>query len=166
LAKSLNDCGRRAVTLLNYTLAFALQLRKRTDNLSQGRNSASFRSRSSYNAPEHVVTLFHCEARRLSIPSQSKRDCSTCRFPVIGTTEFKMHPLGTGGRVKRLLKTKLNSSSEMKLFDVESFCKQINTTFSVPGGRGSLRLARSIAAYCDMWDTDLSSRPRVKCKDV
>jgi hypothetical protein len=29
--------GRRAVPLLNYTLAFALELRKSTENLSQGR---------------------------------------------------------------------------------------------------------------------------------
>jgi hypothetical protein len=34
-AEGLHDWGRRAVPLLNYTLAFALQLRKRTENLSQ-----------------------------------------------------------------------------------------------------------------------------------
>jgi hypothetical protein len=54
---------------------------------------------------------------------QVRRTCSPLRFPVIGTTKFKMYPLGAEGRVKRLLKTKLNSSSEMKLFDVESSCK-------------------------------------------
>jgi hypothetical protein len=35
-AEDLHDWGRRAVPLLNYTLAFALQLRKSTENLSQG----------------------------------------------------------------------------------------------------------------------------------
>jgi hypothetical protein len=35
-AEGHHDCGRRAVPLLNYTLAFALQLRKSTENLSQG----------------------------------------------------------------------------------------------------------------------------------
>jgi hypothetical protein len=35
-AEGLHDWGRRAVTLLNYTLAFALKLRKSTENLSQG----------------------------------------------------------------------------------------------------------------------------------
>jgi hypothetical protein len=35
-AEGLRDWGRRAVPLLNYTLAFALQLRKITENLSQG----------------------------------------------------------------------------------------------------------------------------------
>jgi hypothetical protein len=34
LAESLNDWGRRAVSLLNFTLKFALQLRKSTENLS------------------------------------------------------------------------------------------------------------------------------------
>jgi hypothetical protein len=34
-AEGLHDFGRRAVPLLNYTLAFALQLRKSTENLSQ-----------------------------------------------------------------------------------------------------------------------------------
>jgi hypothetical protein len=36
LAEGLNDLGRRTVPLLNYTLAFALQLRKSTENLIQG----------------------------------------------------------------------------------------------------------------------------------
>jgi hypothetical protein len=36
LAEGLRDWGWRAVSLLNYTLAFALQLRKSTENLSQG----------------------------------------------------------------------------------------------------------------------------------
>jgi hypothetical protein len=35
-AEGLHDRGRRAVPLLSYTLAFALQLRKITENLSQG----------------------------------------------------------------------------------------------------------------------------------
>jgi hypothetical protein len=35
-AEGLHDWGRRAVSLLNYTLAFATQLRKSTENLSQG----------------------------------------------------------------------------------------------------------------------------------
>jgi hypothetical protein len=35
-AEGLHDWGRRAVPLLNYTLAFSLQLRKSTENLSQG----------------------------------------------------------------------------------------------------------------------------------
>jgi hypothetical protein len=35
-AEGLHDWGRRAVPLLNYTLAFALQLRKNTENLIQG----------------------------------------------------------------------------------------------------------------------------------
>jgi hypothetical protein len=35
-AEGLNDWGKRAVPLLNYTLAFTLQLRKSTENLSQG----------------------------------------------------------------------------------------------------------------------------------
>jgi hypothetical protein len=35
-AEGLRDWGRRAVPLFNYTLAFALQLRKSTENLSQG----------------------------------------------------------------------------------------------------------------------------------
>jgi hypothetical protein len=34
LAEGLNDWGRRTVPLLNYALAFALQLRKSMDNLS------------------------------------------------------------------------------------------------------------------------------------
>jgi hypothetical protein len=34
--EGLHDCGGRAVPLLNYTLAFALQLRKSTESLSQG----------------------------------------------------------------------------------------------------------------------------------
>jgi hypothetical protein len=37
LAEGLHDWGRQAEPLLNYTLAFALQLRKRTENLSPGR---------------------------------------------------------------------------------------------------------------------------------
>jgi hypothetical protein len=36
LAEGLHVWGRRAESLLNYTLAFALQLRKSTQNLSQG----------------------------------------------------------------------------------------------------------------------------------
>jgi hypothetical protein len=36
LTEGLHDWGRRAVTLLNYNLAFALQLRKSTENPSQG----------------------------------------------------------------------------------------------------------------------------------
>jgi hypothetical protein len=36
LAEGHNDCGMRAVPLFSYTLAFALQLRKITENLSQG----------------------------------------------------------------------------------------------------------------------------------
>jgi hypothetical protein len=36
LAEGLHDWGRRAVSLLNYTLEFALQLRKSTEKLSQG----------------------------------------------------------------------------------------------------------------------------------
>jgi hypothetical protein len=36
LAKDLHDWGRWAVFLLNYTLAFALQLKKSTENLNQG----------------------------------------------------------------------------------------------------------------------------------
>jgi hypothetical protein len=35
-AKGIHDWGRRAVPLLNYTLVSALQLRKSTENLSQG----------------------------------------------------------------------------------------------------------------------------------
>jgi hypothetical protein len=35
-AEGLHDWGRRAVPLLNYTPEFALQLRKSTENLSQG----------------------------------------------------------------------------------------------------------------------------------
>jgi hypothetical protein len=35
LAEGLHDWGRPTVPLLNYTLAFALQLRKSTENLSQ-----------------------------------------------------------------------------------------------------------------------------------
>jgi hypothetical protein len=35
LAKDLHDWGRRAVLLANYALAFALELRKSTENLSQ-----------------------------------------------------------------------------------------------------------------------------------
>jgi hypothetical protein len=35
-AEGLHDWVRQAVLLLNYTLAFALQLRKSTDNLRQG----------------------------------------------------------------------------------------------------------------------------------
>jgi hypothetical protein len=35
-AEGLHDWGRRAVPLLNYTLEFALELRKSTENLSQG----------------------------------------------------------------------------------------------------------------------------------
>jgi hypothetical protein len=35
-AECLHDWGRRAVPLFDYTLAFALQLRKSTENLSQG----------------------------------------------------------------------------------------------------------------------------------
>jgi hypothetical protein len=38
-AEGLHDWGRRAVPLLNYTLALALQLRKSTENLSPGRLS-------------------------------------------------------------------------------------------------------------------------------
>jgi hypothetical protein len=38
LAEDLHDCGRWAVPLLNYNLAFSLQLRKRTENLSQRRH--------------------------------------------------------------------------------------------------------------------------------
>jgi hypothetical protein len=34
--EGLHDWGRQAVPLLNYTLAFSLQLRKSTENLSQG----------------------------------------------------------------------------------------------------------------------------------
>jgi hypothetical protein len=37
LAEGLHYWGRRAVPLLNYTLVFALQLRKSTENLGQGR---------------------------------------------------------------------------------------------------------------------------------
>jgi hypothetical protein len=40
LAESRHDLGRRAVSLLNYILAFALQLRKSTENLSQGSRCA------------------------------------------------------------------------------------------------------------------------------
>jgi hypothetical protein len=36
LAEGLHDWGMRAVPLFSYTLAFALQLRKSTENLSQG----------------------------------------------------------------------------------------------------------------------------------
>jgi hypothetical protein len=36
LAEGLHEWGWRVVPLLNYTLAFALQLRKSTENLSQG----------------------------------------------------------------------------------------------------------------------------------
>jgi hypothetical protein len=36
LAEDLHDWGRRAVPLLNYTLAFAFQLRKSTENLRHG----------------------------------------------------------------------------------------------------------------------------------
>jgi hypothetical protein len=36
LPEGLNDCGRRAMPLFNYTLAFALQLSKSMENLSQG----------------------------------------------------------------------------------------------------------------------------------
>jgi hypothetical protein len=35
-SEDLRDWGRRTVPLLNYTVAFALQLRKNTENLSQG----------------------------------------------------------------------------------------------------------------------------------
>jgi hypothetical protein len=35
-ASCLHDGGRRAVPLLNYTLEFALQLKKSTENFSQG----------------------------------------------------------------------------------------------------------------------------------
>jgi hypothetical protein len=35
-AEVLHDWGRRAVPLLNYTLAFSLQLRRSTENLSHG----------------------------------------------------------------------------------------------------------------------------------
>jgi hypothetical protein len=35
LAEGLHDWGRRAVLLLNYTLSFALQLRKSTESISQ-----------------------------------------------------------------------------------------------------------------------------------
>jgi hypothetical protein len=37
LAEGFHDWGRLTVPLLDYTLAFALQLRKSTENLSQGR---------------------------------------------------------------------------------------------------------------------------------
>jgi hypothetical protein len=57
------------------------------------------------------------------LSSEVRQTYFTLRFPVIGTTKFKMYPLEAEGRVKRLLKTKLNSSSEIKLFDVESSCK-------------------------------------------
>jgi hypothetical protein len=36
LAEGLHDWGMRAVPLFSYTLAFSLQLRKSTENLSQG----------------------------------------------------------------------------------------------------------------------------------
>jgi hypothetical protein len=36
LAEGLHDWGMRAVPLFGYTLAFVLQLRKSTENLSQG----------------------------------------------------------------------------------------------------------------------------------
>jgi hypothetical protein len=36
LAEGLHDWGMRAVPLFSYTLAFALHLRKSTENLSQG----------------------------------------------------------------------------------------------------------------------------------
>jgi hypothetical protein len=36
LAEGLHDWGMRAVPLFSYTLAFALQLRKSTENLTQG----------------------------------------------------------------------------------------------------------------------------------
>jgi hypothetical protein len=36
LDKGLHDCERRSVPLLNYTLAFSIQLRKSRENLSQG----------------------------------------------------------------------------------------------------------------------------------
>jgi hypothetical protein len=36
LAEDLHDWGRRAVPVLDYTLAFSLQLRKNTGNLTQG----------------------------------------------------------------------------------------------------------------------------------
>jgi hypothetical protein len=36
LAEDLHDWGRQAMLFLNFTLAFALQLRKSKENLSQG----------------------------------------------------------------------------------------------------------------------------------
>jgi hypothetical protein len=43
LAEGLHDWGMRAVPLFSYTLAFALQLRKSTENLSQDTNRLLYR---------------------------------------------------------------------------------------------------------------------------
>jgi hypothetical protein len=54
-AEGLRDWGRRAVPLLNYTLAFALQLRKSTENLSQGRSDWIPRAFPLYTCPGTVL---------------------------------------------------------------------------------------------------------------
>jgi hypothetical protein len=57
LAKGLHDWGTRAVPLLNYALAFALQLMKITENLSQGSRVVGDYSLRLRKAPQHDLLL-------------------------------------------------------------------------------------------------------------
>jgi hypothetical protein len=58
LAEGLHDWGMRAVPLFSYTLAFALQLRKSTENLSQGSRLAEL---------QKDRGLYRCRVTRWSV---------------------------------------------------------------------------------------------------
>jgi hypothetical protein len=99
-AEGLHDWGRRAVLLLNYTLAFSLQLRKSTENLSQGSRvvgdcslrcpSRPFRDSLGWPA-EHQTTLVtrgwlqSALGRHRCFPS-----CQTKGFPASANFESKL----------------------------------------------------------------------------
>jgi hypothetical protein len=87
LAEGLHDWGRRAVPLLNYTLAFALQLRKITENLSQGSRVVG-----DYSLRRHGLFLWTASAGllRISPPRLRVGDFSQ---HLIGTSAFQVAEL-------------------------------------------------------------------------
>jgi hypothetical protein len=83
-SEGLHNWGRQAVPLLSYTLAFALQLRKSTENLSQGSRVVGY-----------------CSLRRLGCIFMDSLDwllnISPCK--VRSTGKLALNPTAQGGRL-------------------------------------------------------------------